>query len=98
MRLRMQKASTAPGQMKNTRSDVECYALAKELLSLPSDRQGWTQVALQLSELHPWEVQQVMDYFNGSAEHAKHLATIAQYYLWQNCGDPVEKQGTTHVA
>mgnify|MGYP007077564182 CR=1 FL=1 len=55
-------------------------------------------MALQLSELHPWEVQQVMDYFNGSAEHAKHLATIAQYYLWQNCGDPVEKQGTTHVA
>ena len=84
--------------MKNTRSDVECYALAKELLSLPRDRQGWTKVALQLSELHPWEVQQVMDCFNGSAEHAKHLATIAQYYLWQNCGDPVETQGTTHVA
>lgn len=94
----MQKASTAPGQMKNTRSDVECYALAKELLTLPHDRQGWTEVALQLSELHAWEVQQVMDYFNGEAEGVKHLATIAQYYLWVKGGDPVSMKGTTHVA
>jgi hypothetical protein len=94
----MQKASTVPRQMKNARSDVECYALAKELLSLPSGRQGWTKVALQLSELSAWEVQQVMDRFNAEASHAKHLATIAQYYLWVKGGDPVEMQGTTHVA
>ena len=84
--------------MKNTRSDVECYALAKELLSLPSGRQGWTKVALQLSELTAWEVQQVMDRFNAEASHAMHLATIAQHYLWVKGGDPVEMQGTTHVA